>query len=384
MIPQRLPITGMACASHLGESLGGLPASADPGNDYTPPRITLASTGLEVPYYTIDRNLEDENRLFGILYNVVERALERSGLSPEERRHTGVFIGSSSYDLRQSEIVYQRQLAAADPDALPMPYTGYNRLGAALCERFSIGGEPFNLNTACTSSANALLLAHSMLRQEKYRHALVIGIELYNETTITGFSGLQLIAERRIAPFDAQRDGILLGESCSALVLSGRHATAAGTGLYVHGGGSSFDPYSITTSNPDGSTIAQALENALQRTGVDRRQILAIKTHGTGTRMNDASESRGIISVFGPDTPPITALKPYVGHTLGACGTLELILFGQALREGWLPGTLNLDEPDPELELIPITENREAQAGFYLLNFFGFGGSNTVIVLEKT
>ncbi|MET0089807.1 MAG: beta-ketoacyl synthase N-terminal-like domain-containing protein [Candidatus Thiodiazotropha sp.] len=383
MTPRRLPIIGMACASHLGENLGGLPASYDPATDYTPPSITLASTGLELPYYTIDHDLDDENRLFTILFEVVERALERSGLSPQERLHTGVFIGSSSYDLRQSEIVYQRQLAAGDPDALPMTYTGYNRLGAALCERFRIGGEPFNLNTACTSSANALLLAHSMLQQGKYRHALVIGIELYNETTITGFSGLQLIAERRIAPFDTQRDGILLGESCSALVLSSQLDTPPATGLYVHGGGSSFDPYSITTSNPDGSTIAQALDRAMQYAGIERRQILAIKTHGTGTRMNDASESRGIVSVFGADAPQITALKPYVGHTLGACGALELILLGQALREGWLPGTLNLEQPDPELELIPIADNREAQSGFYLLNFFGFGGSNTVVVLEK-
>ncbi|MEJ2407410.1 MAG: beta-ketoacyl synthase N-terminal-like domain-containing protein [Candidatus Thiodiazotropha sp.] len=383
MTSNRLPIIGMACASHLGENLRGLPASDDPHSEYTPPYITLASTGLVLPYYAIDENLDSENRLPKILFEVVGRALDRSELTSEDLRHTGIFIGSSSYDLRHSEVLYQKQLAAADPNAMPMAYTGYNRLGAAVCEHFSIGGEPFNLNTACTSSANALLLAHSMLRQEKYRHALVIGLELYNETTITGFSGLQLIAEQRIAPFDAERDGILLGESCSAVVLSADHRRTTGTGLYTHGGGSSFDPYSITTSNPDGSTIARALELALHHSGIDRQQILAIKTHGTGTRMNDASESQGIINVFGPEIPPITAIKPYVGHTLGACGTLELILFGQALRDGWLPKTLNLKTPDPDLDLTPMRENREAQAGFYLLDFFGFGGSNTVIVLEK-
>ncbi|MET0068361.1 MAG: beta-ketoacyl synthase N-terminal-like domain-containing protein [Candidatus Thiodiazotropha sp.] len=373
----------MACASHLGEDLADLPESSDLSSEYTPPRITLKSTGLQLPYYIIDSHLDDENRHFEILFQVVGRALARSGLGADDLRHTGIFIGSSSYDLRQSEILYQSQLDAGDPNALPMTYTGYNRLGAALCERFSIGGEPFNLNTACTSSANALLLAHSMLRQAKYRHALVIGIELYNETTITGFSGLQLIAERRIAPFDAHRDGILLGESCSALVLSADQRHPAATGLYALGGGSSFDPYSITTSNPDGSSIASALELALSHSGVEREKVLAIKSHGTGTRMNDISESRGILSAFGATPPPVTGLKPYVGHTLGACGTLELILFGQALLDGWVPKTPNLETPDPELALTPLRENREALPGYYLLDFFGFGGSNTVLVVEK-
>jgi 3-oxoacyl-[acyl-carrier-protein] synthase-1 len=326
--------------------------------------------------------LDQPERMEKILFTVITHAIERSGLRASSLKHTGLFIGSSSYDLRCSEIAYHRQLKNGQSDAIPMSFTGYNRLGELICNRFGIGGDPFNINSACTSSANALLLAQSMLLQGRYQHALVVGIELFNETTITGFSGLQLIADRCIAPFDAQRDGILLGESCSAVILSAEE-TRKKASLYLLGGGNSLDPYSITTANPDGSTIAKTLEIALANSGVEKQEIKAIKTHGTATRMNDQSESRGIMNVFSHLTPPITAIKPYIGHTLGACGTLELVLFGTALRDGYIPKTPNFKQADPDLDLIPLTEDIEAQDGIYLLNFFGFGGSNTVIVMEK-
>ncbi|MCG7991765.1 MAG: hypothetical protein JAY99_13355 [Candidatus Thiodiazotropha lotti] len=381
MESNKLPIIGYACASHLGESLSNLSGQSGATGRFGPPRLQLDSTALQLPYYSIDDRFNELDRTERILFEVIEKALQRSQLSPAEIRRTGLFIGSSSYDLRDSEIVYQQKLEAGDPSAVPMPFTGYNRLGESICRKFDIDSEPFNINSACTSSANALLLAHSMIRQCHYEHALVVGIELYNETTINGFAGLQLIAEQRIAPFDKSRDGIILGESCSAVIIGTRSKTAPS--LMLCGGGSCFDPYSITTSNPDGSTIAQTLENALRNTAIDKSEVVAIKTHGTATYMNDISESKGIITAFPEETPPITAIKPYVGHTLGACGTLELILFAEALEQGYVPKTPNFETPDPDLPIIPLNEEIDARDGVYLLNYFGFGGSNTVVVVDK-
>ena len=377
----KLPIIGYACASHLGESLSNSSGDGGAAGQFGPPTLQLDSTALQLPYYSIDNRFDELDRTERILFEVIERALQRSQLSPAEIRQTGLFIGSSSYDLRDSEIDYNQKLVAGDPSAVPMPFTGYNRLGESICRRFGIDSEPFNINSACTSSANAMLLAHNMLQQGHYEHALVVGIELYNETTINGFAGLQLIAEQRIAPFDKNRDGIILGESCSAVVIS--NAKKSTTSLMLCGGGSCFDPYSITTSNPDGSTIAQTLENALRDTGTDKSEVLAIKTHGTATYMNDISESKGIVAAFPDEIPPITAIKPYVGHTLGACGTLELILFAEALEQGYVPKTPNFETPDPELPLTPLNEDLDARDGVYLLNYFGFGGSNTVLIVEK-
>lgn len=381
MVPAKLPIIGLSCASRIGETLLNSPPQISLGEDFGPLTIQLDSTELQLPYYPIDNQFQQPDRAERILFEVIGKALERSQLSADEIGRTGLFIGSSSYDLRPSEIEYKQQLKNAPQQAVPMPYTGYNRLGELICGKFALTTEPFNINSACTSSANALLLAHSMLQQGCYEHAIVVGIELFNETTINGFAGLQLIAEQHIAPFDKNRDGIILGESCSAVVLSTRDTQQSS--LYLRGGSSCFDPYSITTSNPDGSTIAQTLESALQQTDTQKPEVLAIKTHGTATSMNDISESRGISAVFPQETPPITAIKPYVGHTLGACGTLELALFGEALERGVIPKTPNFKTPDPELTLTPIDEDLIAQSGVYLLNYFGFGGSNTVIVLEK-
>ncbi|MEW8212597.1 MAG: beta-ketoacyl synthase N-terminal-like domain-containing protein [Candidatus Thiodiazotropha taylori] len=377
----KLPIIGYACASHLGESLSNPSGPHGASGQFGPPTLQLDSTRLQLPYYSLDDDFDDPDRTERILFEVIEKALQRSQLSPAEIRRTGLFIGSSSYDLRDSEIDYRQKLEAGDQSAVPMPFTGYNRLGESICRKFAIDSEPFNINSACTSSANALLLAQSMVQQGFYEHALVVGIELYNETTLNGFAGMQLIAEQRVAPFDKTRDGIILGESCSAVIISRQSKGSAS--LMLRGGGSCFDPYSITTSNPDGSTIAQTLENALRETGTERSDVVAIKTHGTATYMNDISESQGILSAFPEQTPPITAIKPYVGHTLGACGTLELILFAEALEQGYIPKTPNFEISDPELSLTPLQEDLDATDGVYLLNYFGFGGSNTVLVVEK-
>ncbi|MES9863086.1 MAG: beta-ketoacyl synthase N-terminal-like domain-containing protein [Candidatus Thiodiazotropha sp. LLP2] len=381
MTPARLSIIGLSCASHIGEEISRKPTQQAEEGQFEPPAIDLVSTNLRLPYYPIDSQFDQPERTEKILFEVIERALEKSQLSPDQIAETGLFIGSSSYDLRRSEIEYKQQLKDDNRQAIPMPFTGYNHLGELICEKFGINREPFNINSACTSSANAMLLAQSMIQQGHYQHAIVVGIELFNETTINGFYGLQLIAEKRVAPFDKTRDGIILGESCSAVVISSQDTPD--TKLYLRGGANCTDPYSITTSNPDGSTIADTMETALKDTNTQKSEVVAIKTHGTATSMNDTSESLGIKAVFPEDMPPATAIKPYVGHTLGACGTLELVLFGQAIEQGFIPRTLNFETPDPELPLIPLSEDLDARNGVYLLNYFGFGGSNTVIVLEK-
>jgi 3-oxoacyl-[acyl-carrier-protein] synthase-1 len=219
-----------------------------------------------------------------------------------------------------------------------------------------------------------------MIHQGRLKHAIVIGLERYNETTISGFYSLQLLAQQRIAPFDAERDGIILGEACSVMILGPESSTAD---IHLLGGETSLDPYGVTTANPDGSSIAQVIEKALQQTGTEKSDVCAIKAHGTATRLNDASEANGIIKAFAETTPPVTAIKPYIGHTLGACGVLEATLFADSIQAGEIPATPNTASTDPELGLMPITSSQAAPDGRYLLNFFGFGGSNTVLVMEK-
>ncbi len=376
----RVPILSSASISALGDDPGRSLLLKPGEENLLPGSIDLESIELKVPYYGLRGGPDKGGEIAATLYQTVDKALAKSGLNRQEIQQAGVFIGSSSYDLRLSETTYSQQLKQGDPDPLPLPHTGYHRLGDGLCQRLQITADAFNINTACTSSANALLLAHKMIRQGRLKHAIVIGLERYNETTISGFYSLQLLAQQRIAPFDTARDGIILGEACSVMVLGPESSTA---GTYLLGGETSLDPYGVTTANPDGSSIAQVIERALQQTGTHKTEVRGIKAHGTATRLNDASEANGISKAFAETTPPITAFKPYVGHTLGACGVLETALFAEAIEQGVIPATPNTTTADPELDLMPVTSPQEAPEGRYLLNFFGFGGSNTVLVMEK-
>ena len=151
----------------------------------------------------------------------------------------------------------------------------------------------------------------------------------------------------------------------------------------ILGGANNCDTHNPTTANPDGRSVAEVLRLALNRTGTAVGDVRGIKLHGTGSLSGDQAEAAGLTQVF-PTMPPLSGLKAYIGHSLGACGVVELVLFAGALQGGLIPATAGFSTPDPALGLHPLTAPRPAQAGRYLLNHFGFGGNNTVLVLEQS
>ena len=153
-------------------------------------------------------------------------------------------------------------------------------------------------------------------------------------------------------------------------------------GLFVNGGASGCDTYSISTSNPDGSQIAVVMQEALDSAGVNPQDIVALKAHGTASPLNDDAEAAGMHQVFG-DLPPFFALKPYVGHTLGACGAVETALLAAAISAGELPSSGGFADFDAALAVRPVSKPIPAPDGHYLLNYFGFGGNNASVVIEQ-
>jgi len=352
------------------------------GSPKPPSRVTLdgLAEDVTVSYYRIPDSAElfDPQRFARLLPSVVRSAVAQAELSAVEVRGLPVFIGSSCFSIGQSETAYAAALAQSEPRAYPMPHCGYGWLADLVEEALGSVGETFTYNTACTSSANALLGASRALVAGRYRHALVVGAELANRTTLCGFSGLQLLAERS-QPFAAERAGIVLGEGIGAVLLS----TEAGAGASrLHDGVSNCDTFSVTTANPDGESVQAALSGAMQRAGIAVDQVRGIKAHGTGSPSGDVAEAVGLRRTF-MRMPPLVALKPYIGHTLGACGVNELVLYAGAMARGRLPALSDFGAPDPELDVRPLAETAPALAGYYLLNHFGFGGNNTVLVLEK-
>lgn len=335
---------------------------------------------LRMSYYRIPdgTTLFDPIRSDPLLLEAAREAIAAADLTRAELAALPLFLGSSAFAVGDSEARYRSSLRRKEQHSRVPPLVGLQQLANQVQQEFGCGGETYAFNTACTASANALMIAARMIRLGIHRHALVLGVELANETTLAGFSGLQLVADA-VRPFDRRRNGIVLGEGVGAVVLS---ADPGPSGVTLVAGACNGDSFSVTAANPDGSTIAAVQAAALRQAGLEPGRIRGIKSHGTASPMNDTGEAAGILCVF-PTPPPVCALKPYLGHTLGACGVNELVLMVSALEHGFFPGSAGFEEADPALGLVPERAPSEASAGHYLLNYFGFGGNNASLVLHK-
>lgn len=381
-VPGRAFFAGASFHTPMGrDAIDGL---AEPTPQ--PSRVALEYGGArdDVPYLLLpDRPLEAlEERLYAIVEGVLERALDEAQATPGERGGMGIFLGTSSADVSVSEARYRRDLATRPDEALAL--AGSNsiaNLTLHLRQRFGLGGPDYSFNTACTSSANAFMAAEQMIAQGRLEAAVVVGVELFNIVTAAGFQSLGLLAEGAMRPFDRDRGGLTLGEGCSAAVLTRRRHHARD--LRLLGAATLCDTYSMSTTNPDGSTVAQVIRQALARAGVDGGDIAALKVHGTASLHSDEAEAAGMRAVF-DRVPPLFALKPHIGHTFGACGLNELLLFREAAAQGWLPASPGVASPErADLGLALNQEPTPIEPGHFMLNYFGFGGNNTSLVVSN-
>lgn len=321
------------------------------------------------------------SRLDAVLDYTLGTALEQAGLTPAERARTGLFLGTSAFDIGVSEAEYREQLQA-HPTAIPLdrqPSASLGQFALRMRSRHGIRGPDFSFNTACTASANALMHADAMVRSGRLAHAVVVGVETFNAITALGFQGLQLLSPDNMKPFDRNRNGLVLGEACAALVL-GTQPRRAGS-FFLRGSANLCDTHSMSAANPDGSTVSLVIRRALQSASLAPRDITALKAHGTASLLNDEAEAAGMRQVF-DIMPPVCALKPWLGHTLGACGLNELLLFCAAAEQGLLIGTPGI-ALDSDLGVQLNQGPTPLPTGNFMLNFFGFGGNNTSLIVAN-
>jgi len=236
----------------------------------------------------------------------------------------------------------------------------------------------FTLNTACTSAANALLYGARLIARSHYRRALVVAFETPSEVTRQGFGVLELTSpSAAYRPFHAERDGLILGEAYASVMLACEPGPAPLARLL--GGFSACDTSSLTNTAEDGSHIDWVMRRALYSAKTKPAKIALVKLHGTATQTNDLAESNGMRRTFAQALPPLCVLKPYLGHTLGACGLSETLLLLESLRQGSLPGCDYAGQA-----LLPLAAEPLAVAGHSLMlaNYFGFGGNNASLVLQ--
>jgi 3-oxoacyl-[acyl-carrier-protein] synthase-1 len=181
-------------------------------------------------------------------------------------------------------------------------------------------------------------------------------------------------------PFDAARGGLVLGEGCSALVIGAESDRERA--FHLRGGANLCDIFGMSAANPDGSTVATVIRQALGAANLSEQRIAGIKTHGTASLLNDEAEAAGMRLVFS-DLPQLCALKPFIGHTFGACGLNELVLFCGLAERGYFPGTPGVCAEPGDLDIRLHQKPAPIEPGVFLLDYFGFGGNNSALVIAN-
>ena len=316
-------------------------------------------------YYYIQEH--QEQNYYESIIKIAREAILDAKLSKEELHTIGLFIGTSSAKLPLNETLLKENNEM-------LGKLNLSELSSIVMEELEIKSFNTIISTACTSSANALVQAKEMIESGLIEKALVLGVELFNELSIKGFNAFQLLSQDKIRPFDKHRDGVILGEGLSAVIL-GKNQSA----FEFTSGSILVDTVSITS--PTSSNLIKVMQDAMKKAKLLPSDISVIKAHATGTLQNDTAEAQALNTVF-PLHPNITALKPYIGHTMGACGTNELVLLIEALKQNFIPKTLNFSSIEDTYPLEPMNLNIPAIPGYYLLNYLGFGGNNCSLIIK--
>ncbi len=385
-VEQSVFVRGKAAVCALGDQLDALVAGMrDATINVT--RIAFEITDPEAgrPYYLMpaayrDRWPDVESRFYGVLLETIEKAVADSGLPAGDLAGAGIFLGSTSMNIPVFEDGYTDEKAGVR-DYFTQTCAGFGVIAAAVAERFGIHGPCCTFTTACTSSANGLLYAAAMIEQGQLEHALVIGYDMFNLVGFYGFESLKLLSPTVYRPFDRHRDGIIMGEACGAVILSAQPKFKGD--FRILGGANACDTANVALHDTGGEVIAGVMQAAMDAGKVSPDRVAAIKAHATGSYHNDLTEANAIRKVFGDRHVPVTGLKPFVGHTVGAGGVVELILFTESVRAGFLPPTVGFEEPDEDLSVTPLTAPVPASTGNFMLNYFGFGGNCTTLVITN-
>jgi 3-oxoacyl-[acyl-carrier-protein] synthase-1 len=297
----------------------------------------------------------------------------------------GVFIGTSTAGILQTELAYRRR----DPGAGSLPRDfdyrrTHNTFSVAEYVRARLGltGLCSAISTACSSSAKAFATASRLLEAGLADAVVVGGVDTLCLTTLYGFNSLQLLSAQPCRPYDANRDGISIGEAAAFFLLERAGADASPGATFLLGAGESSDAYHMSAPHPEGRGARMAMEAALASGGLAPDSIDYVNLHGTGTPSNDLAEDRAVHGLFG-GAVPVSSTKGMTGHTLGAAGAVEAALSVLALEQGLVPASPGTREIDPALRANYAVAGGPRTLARVMSNSFGFGGSNCSLVFGR-
>jgi 3-oxoacyl-[acyl-carrier-protein] synthase II len=408
---ERIVVTGMGTVNPLGLSVKESWENAIAGKSGVGPITLFDSSPLQVHIAAEVKDFKPENfmdskearrrdRFEQLAIAAARQALEQSGLAITDKNsgRVGVIISSAIGGLQSLQDAtltnYKEGPRRVSPFLIPMlmPNGG---AGMAAIE-FGIKGPCFSVASACASGADGIGTALMMLRTGMIDAALTGAAEAtITSTGVAAFDRVGAMSRRNgdysmtPQPFDKNRDGLVMGEGAGVLVLERESdAKARGAEIFAElaGYGATADAFHVTAPHERGEGGAAAMLMALKSAEANMDDIGYVNAHGTGTSLNDLSETRAMKAAFGDLAYkiPISSTKSMTGHMMGATGALEAIFCVQAVREGILPPTIHYETPDPECDLDYVPNKaREAAVSLALSNAFGFGGHNAVLAVRK-
>ena len=293
-----------------------------------------------------------------------------------------VIVGTSTSGIGETELAYAQH---SERGEFPAGYSysathATYSLAEFLCTLLELSGPSMVISTACSSSAKVFATAERYLRADLCDAVLVGGVDSLCLTTLYGFNALQLVSRRQCRPFDHSRDGISIGEAAGFAVLQRQSDVESDIALI--GYGESSDAYHMSSPHPEGDGAVSAMTAALTAAAKSAEDIGYVNCHGTATPANDLAEDKAVFRVFG-DQVPCSSTKGWTGHTLGAAGILEAVISALCLEHGFVPGTLNTENLDTELQSDLLVRGFSRQLETVLSNSFGFGGTNCSLLFGR-
>ncbi len=337
--------------------------------------ISKATTEhTQIPYYLLKERInQNQDEIYGTLKSLLQKLTKK--LDKNSLDSTALVIGTSLIDWHLVDAIN-----SCAYEYKKTPYCSKKRsidsYAKDLALEFGLSEFTMSINTACTSSANALLEAKNLINTGIIKQAIVIGLEIFSPVMSSGFYSMDLLSRSEPKPFDGKRDGLVLGEAIAGMVL-GKESSD----WQLLGGFSNCNSQTITSVSQSGDECVEVMQKALENSALHVEDITALKAHATGSLSNDEAEMNAIKKLFSSDLV-FTALKPYVGHTIGASGVLEIAILMAAIDSGFLPKTLNCDKPMDD-DFRPIDEHKKCMDGTFMCNYFGFGGNNTSLITKK-
>ncbi len=340
----------------------------------------------------------DRNAQFAVAAARMAAEDAKLDMAAEDASRAGTIIGTGIGGIAMMEEtvrkIESRGPGKVSPFAVPMMIA--NMASAHVSIHFGLEGPVLTDVTACASGTNAIGQAARMIQYGDADVMFAGGTEAaVCPSPMAGFAAMKALSSRDCppeeasCPFDARRDGFVLGEGSGVLVLEElEHAKARGAHIYaeVAGYGTNGDAYHITAPRPDGTTQLRCMRNALADAGIAPEDVDYINAHGTSTHLNDMCETTAVKELLGSHAYeiPMNSIKSMTGHLLGAAGAVEAVDCVLSMEKGMIHPTINLKERDPECDLDYVTEGpRAVKIDVAMSNSFGFGGHNAVLVLKR-